>query len=201
MTRSSPAPTAGSNSPERALLRPERLFTAAEVRERDCPIPKAAGVYAWYFDAPPVPVPVGGCHVVDGWTLLYVGISPKSDASRQTIRSRIRYHYRGNAYGSTLRLTLGCLLADEIGIGLRRVGSGTRLTFGADGEARLSAWMAEHARVVWVVTGEPWLLEERLIREQTLPLNLDQNRHSPFHQQLSALRAEQRARARQGPIP
>ena len=48
--------------------------------------------------------------------------------------------YRGNAYGSTLRLTLGCLLADQLGIELRRVGSGTRLTFG-DGEQALSEWM------------------------------------------------------------
>ncbi len=46
-------------------------------------------------------------------------------------------HYAGNAEGSTLRKTLGCLLADELGIELRRVGSGTRKTF-VDGEHRLS---------------------------------------------------------------
>ncbi|MER6923283.1 GIY-YIG nuclease family protein [Streptomyces spiralis] len=54
---------------------------------------------------------------------------------------RGRYHYRGNAAGSTLRLTLGCLF----GLELRRVGSGTRLTFGRVGEARLSQWMAANA--------------------------------------------------------
>jgi hypothetical protein len=57
---------------------------------------------------------------------------------------RIRYHYSGNAAGSTLRLNLGCLLAERLGIQLRRVGSGQRLTFAA-GEARLSAWMADNA--------------------------------------------------------
>ncbi|WP_386143941.1 GIY-YIG nuclease family protein [Streptomyces yanii] len=42
--------------------------------------------------------------------------------STQNLRTRVRYHYRGNAAGSTLRLTLGCLL----GLELRRVGSGKR---------------------------------------------------------------------------
>ena len=40
--------------------------------------------------------------------------------------NRIRYHFRGNAEGSTLRLTLGCLLIKPLGIELRRVGSGKR---------------------------------------------------------------------------
>jgi hypothetical protein len=78
----------------------------------------AAGVYAWYFDRVPPGVPVDGCHIVDNAHLLYVGISPKADPanggapSRQTVRRRLRQHFRGNAKGSTLRLTLGCLLAD-----------------------------------------------------------------------------------------
>jgi hypothetical protein len=86
----------------------------------------------------------------DGCTLLYGGIAPKAPpangrpASRQTLRKRIRYHYTGNAAGSTLRLTLGCLLAERLGMQLRRVGSHRRLTFAA-GEGKLSAWMADHA--------------------------------------------------------
>jgi hypothetical protein len=86
--------------------------------------------------------------------LLYVGIAPRrisTRTSRQNLRKRIRYHFRGNAYGSTLRLTLGCLL----GLQLRRVGSGTRLTFGPASEQTLSEWMAEHARVCWCETSEP----------------------------------------------
>jgi hypothetical protein len=51
-----------------------------------------------------------------GLALLYVGISPKPPSavgtpSRQTLRSRLRYHFRGNAEGSTLRLSLGCLFS------------------------------------------------------------------------------------------
>ncbi len=50
---------------------------------------------------------------------------------------------------------MDCLLADELGIQLRRVGSGRRRTF-ADGEQVLSEWMAENAFVSWVVRERPW---------------------------------------------
>jgi hypothetical protein len=187
------------------LLRPRRLVTRDEVLARPCPVPAAPGVYAWYFDEVPAGVPIDGCVQHGDQALLYVGISPgKPPAngrgpSRQTARSRLRYHYRGSACGSTLRLTLGPLLADDLGIELRLVGSGTRLTF-ASGEAELSNWMGRHARVCWVETPEPWLLEHELLQRHVLPLNLDQNNHSPFRQTLSALRGAQRARARSLPV-
>lgn len=187
------------------LLRPDRLFTRDEVLARPCPVPVVPGVYAWYFERVPTGVPTNGAVKHGDHTLLYVGISPgKPPAngrapSRQTVRSRLRYHYRGNAYGSTLRLTLGSLLADDLGIELRLVGGGTRLTF-ASGEAELSSWMGRHARVCWVETPEPWLLEHELLQHHVLPLNLDQNNHSPFRRTLSAVRAAQRARARSLPL-
>jgi hypothetical protein len=53
--------------------------------------------------------------------LLYVGISPSRAGRHETLRSRIRYHFRGNAEGSTLRLTLGCLLEPILGTRLGRV--------------------------------------------------------------------------------
>lgn len=187
------------------LLAPDRLFSRAEVLARPSPIPAVAGVYAWYFGDIPPSVPVDGCQVVDGSTLLYVGISPKKPGadglkpSRQTIRTRVNYHYRGNAEGSTLRLTLGALLAADLGLQLRRVGSGTRLTFSA-GEATLSNWMDKHARVCWIETPAPWVLEHYLIQKLVLPLNLDQNTRSGFRQELSAARGLQRTKARTLPV-
>jgi hypothetical protein len=187
------------------LLEPARLYSGPEVLAKDSPVPRAAGVYAWYFPVPPPGVPTSNCHDHESMPLLYVGIAPKAPpanggkSSQQTIQHRLRYHFRGNAAGSTLRLTLGSLLSEQLGIQLRRVGSGNRFTFGT-GEAHLSAWMAEHARVAFTLTDRPWELEKRLIREVPLPLNLDQNRHSPFHQTLSELRAAQRARAKDLPI-
>jgi hypothetical protein len=188
------------------LLAPSRLWGRAEVLQRPSAVPAAPGVYAWYFTAVPPSVPLEGCHRVDGAVLLYVGISPKrppvdgSPGSHQTLRNRIRNHYRGNAAGSTLRLTLGSLLAGPLGIGLRRVGStGSRMTF-SYGEAALSAWMAEHARVCWVIDPHPWLTEAHLIADLILPLNLDQNTHGSFHAQLKYARAEQRLQAHALPV-
>jgi len=68
------------------------------------------------------------------------------------------------------------------------------------GETALSEWMAEHARVCWYVDSEPWVIESKLIRELVLPLNLDQNTHSPFHADLSAARRAQRQSALALPI-
>jgi hypothetical protein len=187
------------------LLTPNRMRTRSEILVRDCPVPREPGVYAWYFRKLPPGVPGTGCHVVQGATLLYVGISPKrppasgAPGSRQSLRSRIRYHLRGNAAGSTLRLTLGCLLREELQIDLRRVGSGERYTF-ANKEAELSEWMERNALIAWTVTSTPWELEEELIESISLPLNLDQNRGHHFHQTLSASRREARTRANALPV-
>jgi hypothetical protein len=138
--------------------------------------------------------------------LLYTGISPSrpptngKPPSRQSLYHRIRYHYTGNAEGSTLRKTLGVLLAHELGIQLRRVGSGTRRTFGPAGEATLSQWMAENALVSWVVCDEPWVLEEELIASLDVPLNLQGNAHNDFYPTLKQLRAEAEQAARTLPV-
>jgi hypothetical protein len=119
--------TMPSNDAYDALLRPSRLYTRNEVLARPCPVPARPGVYAWYFREVPPGVPVQGCRTHDGVPLLYVGISPSKPPtngklpSRESVAKRLRYHFAGNAAGSTLRLTLGCLLADKLGIMLTRV--------------------------------------------------------------------------------
>ena len=129
-------------SPE--LLSPVHLWSRDEIMSNPCPAPKSPGVYSWYFKKIPRAVPITGCIEQEGKALLYIGISPSAPPSngklpsRQSLWHRVRYHYRGNAGGSTLRLTLGCLLAADLGIELRRVGSGKRLTFSDTGEAKLS---------------------------------------------------------------
>ena len=62
---------------------------------------------------------------------------------------------------------LGCLLAQQFGIELRRVGSGKQMTFGG-GEQTLSNWMSENAFVCWVEHPAPWQIESALI-PRTLP--------------------------------
>lgn len=182
------------------FVEPERMFSRQDVLARPSSVPAESGVYGWWFQhLPPLVVP-GHCCQHQSLTLLYAGISPARPpqngraASKQSLRERIGYHYTGNAEGSTLRKTLGCLLAAELGIQLRRVGSGNRLTF-ADGEQELSQWMAENAYVSWIVYGSPWELEDHLITALDLPLNLQGNNHNQFHPTLTGIRARDPAKS------
>ncbi|WP_024440928.1 GIY-YIG nuclease family protein [Mycobacterium sp. UM_WGJ] len=177
----------------------------SEIFTRPSPIPPEPGVYGWWFRQLPAAIDVSRCERKGELTLLYAGISPSrppangKPPSQQNIRKRITQHYRGNAKGSTLRKTLGCLLADELGIELRRVGSGTRRTFAA-GEALLSQWMAHNALVSWIAVPEPWVLERELFTALDLPLNLQDNVHNRFHRVLTSVRSAAEARARALPI-
>ena len=183
---------------------PVRVYSCEEALARPSPVPAGDGVYGWWFRELPPLVAADACCQHQALRLLHVGISPNRpplngrSPSRQTLRTRIRYHYAGNAEGSTLRKTLGCLLADQLGIQLRRVGSGTRMTF-VGGEQVLSAWMAENAYATWVVRDRPWELEDELIRALDLPLNLQGNPHNPFHSVLTGVRAGCVAQARSLP--
>jgi len=161
--------------------------------------PRAAGIYAWFFRSIPGKIPTAGCFQRDGSTLLYLGISPGSTESKATLRSRIRYHFRGNAEGSTLRRTLGCLLEENLDTVLRCVGSGKRMTFGPHEDA-LTRWMEQHAAVTWVEVERPWLVESQLIRELVLPLNIDTNDGHPYYPALRQLRKHACLRARQLPV-
>jgi hypothetical protein len=161
-------------------------------------------VYAWWFDEPPAGFDTAGCRRSGELTLLYTGISPKPPPrngrapSRGHLRQRIHTHYAGNAEGSTLRKTLGCLLSERLGIEMRRVGSGQRRTF-VEGEATLSRWMEEHALVSWVTRDRPWELEDHVIATFDLPLNLDGNSHNAFYADLRLVRARCTARANELP--
>ena len=183
------------------LLKPKKLWTLEEVLPIPSPIPKEPGVYAWFFKNLPPIVPLDGCLFFENCHLMYIGIAPKAPPkngakpSTQRLFHRIRYHYRGNAEGSTLRLTLGCLLSKELGIRLQRVGSGKRLTFGS-GEDSLSEWMSNNAFVSWEIHIEPWTYEEKLIGKLSLPLNLEKNKRHPFYPTLSWIRIKAKNIAR-----
>ncbi|MGP3922283.1 GIY-YIG nuclease family protein [Streptomyces sp. 8N616] len=74
------------------------------------------------------------------------------------------------------------------------------MTFGKAGEAALSQWMAENARVCWIEQSEPWIMESELISQLDLPLNLGKNRHKAFHGRLKEMRAQARQHAQESPI-
>ena len=184
----------------RSISNPTVLYSRPMVLSTPCPVPPARGVYGWFFKEIPSTTPTSGCVTKGDLTLLYVGIAPKNDLSGQSLRKRIAYHYRGNAEGSTLRLTLGVLLAEKNGFPLRRVGSGRRMTFTHLGEQWLDRWMEQNAFVCWVEHPSPWQVEASVFRTLSLPLNLQDNDHHQFKIELSKLRSDAKSAARQEPI-
>lgn len=184
------------------LRDPVRLWSWPELRDAKA-LPARPGVYGWYFNALPTQVPTADCHRVGDWVLAYVGIAPRPPtrdgrASSQNLAKRIRTHFAGGAFGSTLRFSLGCLLSTPLGLDYRRFGRS--YGFVRDGEAHLSRWMHDHARVVFLVHETPWTEEERCIGSLSLPLNIKGNAHHPFHFGLSELRRLAMARARELPV-
>ena len=98
-----------------------------------------------------------------------------------------------------MRLTLGCLLAEKLGIRLRRVGSGSRHTFTNPGEIVLDGWLAAHAHIAFTAIEHPWEVETRLLSMISLPLNLSGNAHS-FAAHLSRTRAVAKSEAAMLPV-
>lgn len=193
-----PSPTRSRDVRKRLIDAPS-LWSPAEICSRPSPAPRGPGIYSWFLEQVPPEVPQEGCVRHGSATLLYLGVAPSRPDSRSNVRKRLRSHLRGNASGSTLRLSLGCLLAEDLRIQLRRVGRTQRLTF-SEGESRLSAWLDENALIAWVEIAAPWRFEKELIGAVSLPLNLDLNQAHPFHERLHAVRREARAAARKLPV-
>jgi hypothetical protein len=173
------------------------LASRSGVLSKPSLVPAAPGIYAWYFAQVPGEIDHDGCHEVDGLTLLYVGISPKEPPtngrapSSSNLRRRLITHYAGNAAGSTLRLTLGCLLSRELGVSLRRVGSGNRRTLTNPGERILDKWMEKNAFVCWLPMAQPWTLERAILASGIiLPLNIQGNSNAAHTEALKRIRSE-----------
>lgn len=184
-----------------------KLWSRSDILSKQCHVPKEPGIYGWFFTEIPGSINTDRCLQLGSATLLYIGISPQRPAlngrptrAGRNLEARIRYHHTGNASGSTLRTSLGCLLANanRLKIRLQPIGSGASLSFG-DGEDLLDDWMAEHAYVTWHATPEPWIIEDALIKTLDLPLNLEGNAHNSFFSELTEIRRMEKAKGRLRP--
>jgi hypothetical protein len=129
-------------------------------------------------------------------SLLYVGTGPKDAKSKRFLRDRLKDHIGQDSTRSTLRRSLGCLLAECLGLEFevartsRRKRSGSTVYhFGLGaGESLLSDWIEKNARISWIKHDRPWELEGDLIRKLVLPLNLQDNDRHPFAKTIGDLR-------------
>jgi hypothetical protein len=99
-------------------------------------------------------------------SLLYVGISPAHETSRQTIHARvIGNHLSGNVGSSTFRFVLAALLVEALD--LHPYLRGTKVALSADDNGRLSAWQREHLLLTWCARERPWEVESKVIAQLT----------------------------------
>lgn len=176
------------------ILNPLTLHSSADVRTA----PASPGIYGWWMKKGALDVPEAAYQERDGHELLYVGISPRKPSaagrvSKERLRKRLVTHATKDASRSTLRRTLGVLLADELGLTLGVHGG--REHYGPQGEALISRWLIENARVAWAVDPEPWEAEDELLAHATLALNLD-GRSDAFARSMSDRRKVAMAAAR-----
>ena len=117
---------------------------------------------------------------VGGRVVIYVG------ATVRDLQTRLREHLLGRAYASTLRQSLACLLADDLGLGPH----GRWSVHLGSGELALNRWIGEHLGVSIGVSGAPLATEQALVRSHRPPLNLHDCELTPFSRHLRKLRAE-----------
>ena len=87
-----------------SLVSPTVLLSRDEALNRTTALPKAPGVYAWYFDELPPGVPIGGCIVRVADFYSTQGSRRKSHAPRTGSRVTARYvHVFGATTAGTRR--------------------------------------------------------------------------------------------------
>lgn len=155
----------------------------------------APGFYGWWSRRGAIGGVPHVAHPLEGdLSLLYIGISPVREGSRQTIRSRvIGNHLKGNVGSSTFRFTLAALLIDALA--LRPFIRRTKVALDAADNARLSQWQREHLLLTWCPRQRPWEIESEVIAQLGPPLNSAGNAAHAFYPRVRVARAEFRRRA------
>lgn len=172
--------------------------TDASRAPEDGGLPAAPGVYAWWVTQGALTLTNGPAHPTQtGWSLLYIGVAPASEASKRQLRSRVLgNHVRGNTGSSTFRYSLASLLIDELG--LHPVRRRNKVVLNAADNRQLTAWQEANLGVTWTSVDAPWILESDVIQHLGPPLNLAGNAAHGFHAQLTAARADFRSSASDG---
>ena len=169
------------------------MHSPEEIYHKQHLIPKAPGVYAWYFDNHFGTYFTANSQSViridldsvpcNEWFLLYIGIAGQKKG--RTLRDRIYgEHLNQNSKGSTLRQSLAALLWRDIDL------DASKQLNGVNEKIKLNNWIFHHAKVAWTETDEPEVVENLMLHEfgYLLPLNIDNNKKNPHKIILKQLR-------------
>lgn len=157
--------------------------------------PNVGGFYAWWAERGALDqVPERLHPLCPALTLLYVGISPASVSSQQTLRGRVLgNHLNGNTSSSTFRFVLASLLLSKLELQPRRTAK--KIVLSTADNARLREWQFASLRLTWCGREHPWEIEHDVILAMEPPLNAAGNSSHPFYSTVKASRAAFRAAA------
>lgn len=166
-----------------------------DILKNNIKVPKAKGIYAWYFNELPPYIPAKKYIKIDGWTLLYVGIAGDTPESSATLHSRIKGMHLGNGGESSLRDSLGALLTKKLAIRPTKRGDSTRF-MDEDGE-KLTDWLRSHAQLNFLTDSFPWEVEDHILADygHLLPLNSSKNKNNGFRKELKKIKADCKSNA------
>lgn len=168
------------------------FFRPSDGRRDPSPLPTAPGVYLfcsnneWLAEelGSPTVAPSG---VPTGYRPLYIG-------SAANLQRRIRSHVGRSSVASSMRGSLGTILAEQIGLTPLASDIGGDLWFAE--EAILSGWIDRYCLVGVRETSNPLLLEKALVVAEKPPLNISFLKTTPLARRLIGARARVRAEAR-----
>lgn len=104
------------------------------------------------------------------YEVIYVGLASNSLKDRD-----IAKHFNGNAGGSTLRKSLGCLFGYNLIPRDSHYNSNGKTKFNVTDESKLSDWIKTNLIMFYYPNKEFDSVESRLIQALNPPLNLDKN--------------------------
>ncbi|WP_426575038.1 GIY-YIG nuclease family protein [Aquihabitans sp. McL0605] len=125
-------------------------------------------------------------------------------AERSLVSRDVATHYgTGKTGHSTLRRSVGALLADQLGLvaqprNLAKPAYFSSFAFEPKGDAQLTQWMLEHLRLATWAPQQPVVLDDvetEVLRALLPPLNLDKVR-TPWRPLVSSRRRSMAAQAR-----
>lgn len=172
------------NSHRQYLIQP-----ASAIKKYPSLIPEESGVYAFVLDDPTAldaALERSGL-VLDSLCLgsrpiIYLG------SSNDSIRRRVGCHLSDDTRRSTLRMSLGALMAEELQLEARAIPGRPYFCFEPASEAVLSAWINRFVSVAVRPTASATIEERRMIVDRDPLLNINGRRQSPSAWTLLMLR-------------
>lgn len=167
-------------------------FRPSDGRRDPCPLPTGAGVYLfcsnneWLAEELNSPTLTSSA-LPAGYHPLYIGCAGN-------LQRRIRSHVGRSSVASSMRGSLGTILAEQIGLTPLASDIGGDLWFAE--EAILSGWIDRYCLVGVRESSNPLRLEKALIVSEKPPLNISFLKTTPFARRLIGARASVRAEAR-----